>query len=66
MLVNKYSLEENIVGYKFFKFLAKCALHISFWLLTISAKCAGLKAKYKIDELEDCKGFDVHFRWFNE
>lgn len=52
--------------YKFFKFLAKCTLHISFWLLTISAKCAGLKAKYKIDELEDCKGFDVHFRWFNE
>lgn len=51
--------------YRLFKFLAKCALHISFWLLTISAKCAGLKIKYKIDELEEELGFDVHFRWYN-
>lgn len=53
------------MGFKFFKFLAKCALHISFWFLVISAKCDGLKAKYKLDSLGDDVGFDVHFRWVN-
>ena len=50
------------MGFKFFKLLTKLSLHLSFWFLTISAKCEGLKAMYKLDSLSD-KGFDVHYRW---
>ena len=50
------------MGFKFFRFLAKLSLHLSFWFLVISAECDGLKAKYKLDSLGD-KGFDVHYRW---
>jgi len=51
--------------YKFFKFLAKISLTVSFWLLTFASKSVGAKALYKIDELEEELGFDVHFRWYN-
>jgi len=51
--------------YKFFKFLAKISLTVSLWFLTFAAKSVGAKAAYKVDELEDELGFDVHFRWVN-
>lgn len=51
------------MGFKFFKLLAKLGLHFSFWFLTISAKCAGLKAMYRLESLGDDVGFDVHYRW---
>lgn len=51
--------------YMFFKFLAKISLTVGFWLLTLAAKSVGAKAVYKINELEDELGFDMHFRWVN-
>lgn len=51
--------------YKFFRFLAKISLTVSFWLLTLAAKSVGAKGVYKINELEDELGFDLHFRWYN-
>lgn len=52
--------------YKFFTYLAKLSLYISFWFLVVASKCIGLKAMYKLHELDDDEGFDVYFRYLNK
>ena len=53
------------VVHKFFTFLANISLIVSFWFLTLAAKSVGVKCVYKIDELEDKSGYNVHVRWVN-
>ena len=52
--------------YKLFRYLAKSSLYLSFLFLTFSAKFNNLKAMYKIDELDNNEGFDVHFRFVSK